>query len=139
MTLKRKLSKNKSTSDEKRYVLENTGKMTKAQIAEKLGRSESFVKSVQRNARTIQPCTWIDMPKYSDELKNQVDKRIEYIGECWIVKKNEIMIDGHFYTLSRLLYYWHNEIDLKHVQIIRDCHNDKCVNPKHYHAIRTNA
>lgn len=117
------------------YIMQNMGKLTQSQIAKNLGRSASFVKKVQQQSRKKGECVLSDIPEYSKYLIDKANKRIQKVENCWIVKKNEIMIAGQIYTLSRVLYFWLKKIDIKNLKLVKDCKSELCVNPDHFHTI----
>ena len=129
-------NKGRITAEEKMYIIRMTGKMTKNEIATALGRCPSSIKKIQRKNRITQELKWAVLPPYDEKAMNRIWARLEIKGECWITKKNEVMVKGIFYTLSRLLYFWHNHIDLEGLELVRECGQLLCVNPSHYRCVR---
>lgn len=144
-------SKNKKTVKPKvtvskyhyEYIGQNRQTMSLAQLMAHTNLSRSTVKRIIRatNKTKRQGETALGMPPLTqDELAERVKKiggRMKNEGGCWVVAKNEMLVKGKWYQISRVLYGFHKGVSMEGTHLYRKCHNSKCINPDHFWAAKT--
>lgn len=113
------------------FVYDNMYQMSIDKMTEILNVDKQIVLRLFNNYIKGIPDFDLSLPEYSEILMNRILHKIDIQNDHWFIEDEIISINNKKYSLSRLLYFWHYEVNINGIKLINGCGFRYCVNPNH--------